>query len=38
MNKAFKSPEFREFFGAVKLFFEDIQEMRHYVAIETTVA
>jgi quinol monooxygenase YgiN len=25
-----KSPEFREFFAAVKPFFDDIEEMRHY--------
>jgi hypothetical protein len=24
------SPEFREFFAAVKPFFDDIDEMRHY--------
>ena len=33
-----KSPEFGDFFAAVKPFFDDIQEMRHYDAIETTVA
>lgn len=27
-----KSPEFRAFFAAVKPFFDDIQEMRHYEA------
>ncbi len=33
-----KSPEFGKFFVAVKPFFDDIQEMRHYDAIETTAA
>ncbi|MBA2642880.1 MAG: antibiotic biosynthesis monooxygenase [Actinobacteria bacterium] len=33
-----KSPEFGEFFAAVKPFFDDIQEMRHYEAIGPTVA
>lgn len=27
-----RSPEFKTFFGAVKPFFDDIQEMRHYEA------
>lgn len=29
-----QSPEFREFFAAVRPFFNDIEEMRHYQAIE----
>jgi quinol monooxygenase YgiN len=28
-----RSPEFREFFAAVKPFFDDIDEMRHYEAL-----
>ena len=28
------SPEFADFFAAVKPFFDDIQEMRHYDAID----
>lgn len=28
-----RSPEFGEFFGAVKPFFDDIQEMRHYQSL-----
>lgn len=30
-----KSPEFGDFFAAVKPFFDHIQEMRHYDAIES---
>jgi quinol monooxygenase YgiN len=28
-----QSPEFREFFAAVKPFFDDIEEMRHYESL-----
>jgi quinol monooxygenase YgiN len=31
-----RSAEFREFFAAVKPFFDDIEEMRHYEALGTT--
>jgi heme-degrading monooxygenase HmoA len=30
-----QSPEFRQFFSAVKPFFDDIQEMRHYESVLT---
>jgi quinol monooxygenase YgiN len=32
-----RSPEFREFFAAVKPFFDDIAEMRHYEQLVATV-